>query len=327
MKLGIVGSGTIVREFLDITHYLTETELTAICYTERSRETGRELAGRYHITHEFTDYEEFLNSDADTVYVALPNHLHFLFTKKALEAGKNVIVEKPFTPTYKEAVHLSEMAREKGLFLLEAITTLHFPNYKKIKELLPVLGNIKIVQCNYSQYSRRYDSFKKGLILPAFAPACCGGALMDINIYNIHYVVGLFGRPKQVEYFPNMERGIDTSGILMLDYETFQCACVGAKDCRAPIVNSIQGDQGCLNQNTPVNVCENFQIILNDGTTTLINENSYEHRMIHEFKEFEAIINRRDFKTCYELLNHTLTVCEVQNIARSKGGIIFPGDA
>lgn len=327
MKLGIVGSGIIVQEFLTITHHLKETELTAICYTERSRETGRELAGKYHIKQEFTDYEEFLNSGADTVYVALPNHLHFSFAKKALEAGKHVIVEKPFTPTYKEAVILSELAREKRLFLLEAITTLHFPNYKKIKEMLPALGDIKIVQCNYSQYSRRYDSFKKGEILPAFDPSCCGGALMDINIYNIHYVVGLFGRPKKVEYFPNVEKGIDTSGILELDYGTFQCICVGAKDCKAPIANNIQGDKGCLYQDTPVNVCKNFQVFLNDGTSSLINENSYEHRMVDEFIEFESMINRKDLERCYQLLDHTLTVCEVQNIARNKAGIVFPADA
>ena len=85
MKLGIVGSGIIVQEFLTIAHHLKETELTAICYTERSRETGRELADKYHIKQEFTDYEEFLNSAADTIYVALPNHLHFSFAKKALD--------------------------------------------------------------------------------------------------------------------------------------------------------------------------------------------------------------------------------------------------
>ena len=52
--------------------------------------------------------------------------------------------------------------------------------------------------------------------MPAFDPAFSGGALMDINIYNIHYVVGLFGKPKNIEYYPNIERGIDTSGVLII---------------------------------------------------------------------------------------------------------------
>ena len=59
---------------------------------------------------------------------------------------------------------------------------------------------------------------------------------MDLNIYNIHYIVGLFGRPKNVEYYPNIERGIDTSGILVLDYDKFKCVCIGSKECKAPII-------------------------------------------------------------------------------------------
>jgi predicted dehydrogenase len=326
MKLGIVGSGLIVRDFLTITPYLKETELTGICGTKRSEETIKELVSKYNIKNMFSSYEEMLNSEVDTVYIALPNNLHFQFAKEALEAGKNIIVEKPFTSTYKEALILAELAKEKQLFILEAITTQYLPNYKKIKELLPTIGNIKIVQCNYSQYSRRYDSFKEGNILPAFDPKSSGGALMDLNLYNIHYVVGLFGRPKNVEYYPNVERGIDTSGILILDYDTFKCTCVGAKDCKAPIANNIQGDKGCIHQNTPAGVCINFEVLMNDGSSSLINENNYEHRMVNEFIEFEAMIKNNNLKECYEALETTLIVMEVLTTARNKGGIIFPAD-
>ena len=260
------------------------------------------------------------------VYIALPNNLHFKFAKKALEANKNVIIEKPMTSTYKEALILSDLARERKLFIFEAITNQYLPNYKKIKELLPTLGNIKIVQCNYSQYSSRYNSFKEGNVLPAFDPNFSGGALMDLNIYNIHYVVGLFGKPKNVEYYPNIERGIDTSGVLILDYDKFKCVCVGAKDCKAPIANNIQGDKGCIYQDTPANVCKSFELLMNDGTSSLINENNYEHRMANEFIEFVDIIKNNDFKKCYKMLEHSVIVSEVQTIARNKSGIIFPED-
>lgn len=326
MKLGIVGSGMIVKEFLPIVHHLDKMELTAICCTKRSEAVGRELGEKYSIKHIFTDYQDFLNSDVDTVYVALPNHLHFQFTKEALEAGKHVIVEKPFTTTFKESLILSGLAREKRLFLFEAVTTLHLPNYKRIKELLPSLGNIKIVQCNYSQYSRRYDSFKEGRILPAFDPNCSGGALMDINIYNIHYVAGLFGRPLKVEYFPNVERGIDTSGILILDYGTFKCTCVGAKDCKAPVANYIQGEKGVIHQDTPASICRCFELIMNDETKTFVNEDNFEHRMINEFMDFQDMICGNDLEMCYQLLDHTLLVSEIQTTARQKGGIRFPAD-
>lgn len=326
MKLGIIGAGMIVNDFLTITFHLKDLELEAIFGRKNSEETMKELKNKYKIKNIFFDYNELLNSDVDTVYIALPNNLHFEFSRMALEANKNVIIEKPMTSNYEEALSLSNLAREKNLFIFEAITNQYLPNYKKIKELLPSLGEIKIVQCNYSQYSRRYDSFKAGSVLPAFDPNFSGGALMDLNIYNIHYVVGLFGKPKNIEYYPNIEKGIDTSGILILDYENFKCVCIGAKDCKAPIANNIQGDKGCIYQDTPANVCEKFELLMNDGTSKLINENNYEHRMVNEFIDFIDIIKNKNLSKCYQMLEHSLIVSEVQTIARKKGGIIFPSD-
>lgn len=326
MKLGILGSGMIVKEFLTITKYLKDIELTAILGTQRSKENVEKLKREYNIKNTFYDMDELLESDVDTVYVALPNSLHFEFSKKALESSKNVIVEKPFTTNYKEALILKKLAMEKELFIFEAITNQYLPNYKKIKELVPTLGDIKIVQCNYSQYSSRYGRFKAGIVLPAFDTRASGGALMDLNIYNIHYVVGLFGRPENVEYYANVERGIDTSGVLILDYESFKCVCIGAKDCKAHIANNIQGEKGCIYQDTPANVCEKFEVIMNDGNSKIINENNYEHRMVNEFVEFQKMIENRDLEGCYKKLEHSMIVCEVQTIARAKAGIVFEKD-
>lgn len=326
MKLAIIGSGMIVKDFLEIMPYLNGVELRAIYGRKGSEEKLNKLKSQHNIKEIFYDYEELLKSDIDTVYIALPNNLHFEFSKKALEENKNVIVEKPITSNYKEAKILSDLARERNLFIFEAITTEYLPNYLKIKELLPKLGDIKIVQCNYSQYSSRYNSFKEGNVLPAFDPEFSGGALMDINIYNIHYVVGLFGKPKNIEYYPNIEKEIDTSGILILDYDRFKCVCVGAKDCKAPIANNIQGNNGCIYVDTPVNSYENLKVIMNDGTTTVFNENKYDNRMVSEFMEFIDTIHNNDLERCYKMLDHSLIVSEVQTIARKKAGIIFKSD-
>lgn len=326
MKLGILGAGMIAKEFLTIIPYLPDLELTALYGRKSSEEKLKELQAKYGIKHLYFDYDELLKSDIDTVYIALPNNLHFEFAKKALEAGKNTIIEKPITSHYKEALVLSDMARERGIFLFEAITTQYLPNYRKIKELLPVLGDIKIVQCNYSQYSSRYTSFKEGKVLPTFDPACSGGALMDLNIYNIHYAVGLFGKPRNVEYYPNIEQNIDTSGILNLVYDGFQCVCIGAKDCKAPIANNIQGNEGCIYQDSPANTCGRFELLMNDGSSSVINENKYAHRMVDEFLEFAEMINNRDLEQCYKMLDLSLTVIEILTIARNKSGIVFPAD-
>ena len=230
------------------------------------------------------------------------------------------------TSTIEEAKELKKLAIQNHLFLWEAITNQYLPNFYKIKSLLNELGHIKIVECNYSQYSSRYNAFKEGMILPAFDYTKSGGALMDLNIYNIHFVVGLFGKPIDIEYYPNIEKGIDTSGIIILKYDTFQCVCIGAKDCKAPLSNNIQGDRGCIHIPTPVSYIGSFDLLMNDGSTQTINENNDVHRMYEEFFEFSRMYEQNDYQKCYDMLEHSMIVTEIQTIARRKAGILFPAD-
>lgn len=100
MKLGIIGSGIIVKEFLTIAHHINDLELDAIYGRVNKKEKLNEVKNTYGINRVYHDYNELLNSDIDTVYIALPNNLHFEFAKQALEANKNVIIEKPMTTNY-----------------------------------------------------------------------------------------------------------------------------------------------------------------------------------------------------------------------------------
>ena len=84
-----------------------------------------------------TDMEEMLNDEnVDIVYVASPNSLHYPQCKMALEHKKHVLNEKPFTPTLKECNDLFEIAQKNGVYIFEAITNIHLPNYKIIKDNL-----------------------------------------------------------------------------------------------------------------------------------------------------------------------------------------------
>ena len=245
MRVGITGAGMTVPWFLEAAELIPEMEIGALF--ARKEEKRKELCEKYHIPAAYDSYEKLLADESlDVLYLPLPNSLHYSFAKQALEAGKHVILEKPFTVTYAEAKELAELAERKGLLLFEAVTNQYNPNYEKVRELLPGLGDIKIVQLNYSQYSSRYDSFKQGIVAPVFDPEKAGGALLDLNVYNIHFVTGLFGEPQSVHYYPNMERGVDTSGILILEYPSFKCSCIAAKDCGAPLSINIQGDKGCI---------------------------------------------------------------------------------
>ena len=312
MKLAILGTGKIVEEVLPVLKEINGIELSAILSTPRSIEKAEKLAELYAISQASSDYDSILaNPDVDTVYVALPNHLHYDYAKKALLAGKHVICEKPFTLTLAEFEDLAKIAEQKNRILLEAITNQYLGNFASIKANLAKLGDIKIVECNYSQYSSRYDAFKRGEIAPAFDPAKGGGALRDLNIYNIHLVVGLFGKPERVQYLANMERGVDTSGILIMDYGNFKAACIGAKDCSTDIKSTIQGNKGSIAVLGPTNSMPELSLSLNGQSMTMINENSLNHRMHDEFVAFQAIIEHEDMTATKLALDHSHLVMEV----------------
>lgn len=312
MQLAILGTGKIVEEALPVLQETDGIVLKAILSTARSIEKAEQFAEDFGIEEASSDYDYLLsNPEIDTVYVATPNHLHYDMAKKALLAGKHVICEKPFTLTMSEFEDLRQIAQDKELILLEAITNQYLENFAYIKESLDQLGEIKIVECNYSQYSSRYDAFKAGEIAPAFDPEKGGGALRDLNVYNIHIVVGLFGQPKNVNYMPNIERNIDTSGILILDYGQFKVVCIGAKDCSAEIKSTIQGNQGTISILGATNTIPKVSMALNGQTEEVIDLNQSNHRMVAEFRTFEDIISRKDFTKANQALEHSQMVMAV----------------
>jgi len=316
MRVGVAGAGLIVPTFLDAAALVAQMEIYALF--ARREEVRREICGRYNIPVGYDSYENMLaDPKVDVVYIALPNVLHFSFAKQALEAGKHVILEKPFTVTYAEAVELAELARRKKRYLFEGITTIYNTNYRKMKELLPKLGEIKIVTSNYSQYSSRYDAFKKGVIAPAFDPKQAGGALMDLNIYNIHLIAGLFGKPKDVCYYPNVERDIDTSGILLMQYDGFSAVCIGAKDCGAPAGASIQGTQGCMfTQLAPPNALPEFFYQENKCEPIRYALADSPERLYYELQAFTDSYEAQNDTFFEKALQHSLMVMEILDRAQ-----------
>lgn len=178
-----------------------------------------------------------------------------------------------------------------------------------------------IVSFNYSQYSSRYDAFKRGEVLAAFDPKRAGGALMDINVYNIHAAVGLFGRPESIRYEANVERDIDTSGIMTMDYGKFKLSAIGAKDCKAPVRCTIQGTEGCIVIAKPVNQMESFELILNDGTTAEYKTEHPEHRLYYEFVEFQKMMETEDWERHDQMLAVSLAAAEILEEGRRQNGI------
>lgn len=325
MKIGMLGTGTIVKDLMRIVPEL-KFESIYLLGTENTREETETLARDNNLDRTYYNYDELLESDVDTIYVALPNSLHYSFGKKALEAGKHVILEKPGTSNAKEMAELQAIAREKKLLLFEAMSLLHAPAYAEVKKNVGALGDLKIISLNYSQYSRRYDAFKAGQTLPVFAPSKAGGALMDLNVYNVHFLIGLFGKPLSVSYSANVEKGIDTSGILTLDYGTFKAVSIAAKDCKAPVMCSLQGDQGCLSINRPVNGLSGFRVDMNDGSSYTYEDEVVRHRMTYEFEEFIRCVDEKDYAANEKMMEISMIAAEVLTEARKSAGIVFPAD-
>ena len=314
--LGTIGSGAIVHSILDNVKITDGIRLAAVY--SRSMEKGRALAGKYGAEKIYTDMDAFLgDEEINTVYIATPNILHYEQTKKALLAGKHVICEKPFCTRAGEVRELLALARERHLLLADAVPTPFLPNFEVLKARLPEIGRVKLVLGNYSQYSSRYDNFKKGIVSPSFDPKNAGGALMDLNIYNIHFVAGLFGKPLKVRYCPNMERGVDTSGILMMEYPDFQAVCIAAKDCGAPLSVSVQGNKGFFHSDYASSILAEFSFQENKCEPENYHLADSPERLFYELLTFAKYYEEKDWEAFDKRLDHSLMVMEILDAARN----------
>ena len=156
MKLAVIGTGKIAHQ---VVSYLVAW--------------GYEFAAELTRSAAYSSFKDALaGAEFDTVYITTPNNTHFSLAQAALEADKNVIVEKPMTSNFAEAQKLADLARTRDLFLYEATTTLYQPNYQAIREALPQLGAIRLVSSEYSQSARVYPGGVRWL-LDGYRPICC----------------------------------------------------------------------------------------------------------------------------------------------------------
>ncbi|WP_025680476.1 Gfo/Idh/MocA family protein [Paenibacillus massiliensis] len=325
MRIATIGTGSIVDAMLATIEELDRVTCTAIY--SRKIETAQVLADKYGIQTIYTDLQLlFADKNVDAVYIASPNSLHFEQAVQALEHGKHVICEKPFTSNLVETESLIALAKQKNLFLFEAISNIHLPNYALVQEQLPKLGNIKFIQCNYSQYSRKYDQLLAGETPNVFNPQFSGGAIMDINIYNIHFVMKMFGAPESISYTANKHaNGIDTSGVAVLQYPDFIAECVGCKDTNSMNFVLIQGEKGYLHVVGGANGCR--EVVVHKGENTeVLNVQNRANWFYYEWETFRDVYESGDVKRSYELLAHSRNVMSVLMGARESAGIRFAAD-
>lgn len=323
--LGTVGSGVIVRTVLN--HVMHTEGITLEAVYSRSQERGESLAGEYGCKKVYTDMDAFLaDENVDLVYIATPNLLHYEQAKKALLAGKHVLLEKPFTTRADHARELAEIAKEKGLFLLEAAPTGFLPNYEILRRELPGIGRVKLVISNYSQYSSRYDAVLRGEKPAIFDPDYAGGCLMDINFYNVLLNVLLFGKPRAAAYYANRYPSLaDTSGVMVMEYDGFISTNAGAKDTWGVNFFQVEGELGYIYIENGSNGIRSVRVVTKTTDETF-NAQPDPDRWFYEIQEVTRLVLEGDYKSVYERLEKTIITIETMESARKAAGIRFPGD-
>lgn len=325
LRLGTIGSGVIVHSILDNVQLTEGIRLEAVY--SRSQEKGDTLATSYGASKVYTDMDAFLaDPDIDIVYIATPNLLHYSQAKRALMAGKHVILEKPFTTKAEHAKELIALAREKGLYLAEAAPTSFLPNFEVLKDAISKIGDIKLVLANYSQYSSRFDNLMAGQLPNIFNPEYAGGCLMDINFYNVYLTVSLFGKPCRAVYRPNLYQGkYDTSGVMTMEYDGFTATCAGAKDTWGVNFYQVEGTRGYLYVSGGSNGIASVRIVTKTSDET-INLQPNPDRWFYEVQKLTALMHAGDMQAFIRRQDATLAIVETMERARTDAGLFFPGD-
>ncbi len=192
-----------------------------VAVASRDAERARAYAEGRGIPRAHGSYEDLLADPAvDAVYVSLPNGLHVEWTIRALEAGKHVLVEKPFSPRVAEVERCFALAEERGLVLSEAFMWRHHPQTAKLVSLAGELGPVRLVRATFSFPLDRPRDVR-------WDPALEGGSLMDVGCYCVSGIRLLLGEPSEVRGL-GVGDGVDTNFAGVMRFEggalaTFDC--------------------------------------------------------------------------------------------------------
>jgi predicted dehydrogenase len=209
LSWAVLGTGKIANRFAAALNNIPETaEFLAI--GSRSQETADAFGDRYNIPRRYDSYEKVAaDPDVDIVYIGTPGVFHLRDVSMCLEAGKHVLCEKAFTINAGEAQQLIDLAREKQLFLMEAMWTRFFPIHVKIREILSagIIGKVNGITINFLakppfDLKNRFFDLNLG-----------AGVLLDTASYGVSWASSLFGEPEAVT-------GLAVFGESGADYQT-----------------------------------------------------------------------------------------------------------
>jgi predicted dehydrogenase len=248
VRWGILGTGWIASTFV------TDLRLTdsgaAAAVGSRSQGSADRFADEFGIAKRHASYSSLVSDpDVDVIYVATPHPMHHENAILALRAGKHVLVEKPFTMNAAEAREIVRVARERGLFAMEAMWTRFLPHVAIIRDWLErgMLGDIVTVTADHGQWFAEDAGFR------LFAPELGGGALLDLGVYPVSFASMILGTPSRIVSMSDPAfTGVDAQTSMVFGYDSgaqavLTCTLRAKSPTRAAIVGSdarveVEGD-------------------------------------------------------------------------------------
>jgi predicted dehydrogenase len=326
IRWGILGCGRIARKFAADLRLVSDAELTAIA--SRSKETLESFTKDFPSKHHHNSYEDLAaNNEVDVIYVATPHSHHYEHTLLCLNHNKAVLCEKAFAINSRQAIEMIKTAKEKKVFLMEALWTKFLPHYNKLREILQqkTLGDIKSVLVNFG--------FKTTAGHPQrlFDSSLGGGSLLDIGIYNVFMTMSVLGKPDAIEatMTPSLT-GVDEQIAVLFKYNNGAMAQLFSSfSTNLPIQAEINGTEGCITLTPrfyePSATIQLSKQLLGEKETIVVEKEvgfgyQYEARHVNECLKKGLIES--------PVMTHadTLLLMEILDAIRKKAGIKYPAD-
>ena len=322
IRVGIIGAGWIAHKMAQALAPLKEAEVLAIA--SRSQEKAQEFADEYGIAKAYGSYEELVSdADVDLVYIATPHSHHYQHTRLALEHNKPVLVEKAFTANAAEAKELLDMARERKLFITEAIWTRYMPLSHKVTELMKsgIIGEPRILTATLCYMMENKERIVR--------PDLCGGALLDLGVYVLNFARMYFGTDiaRTVTNCHLGPTGMDMMESISLSYAdgkmaNLQAGCLTLND-RQGIISGVDGYIRVDNVNCPelIEVYRNYELVERiERPADMVN--GYEYQVLECKRCLEEGLLESPMMPHAE----TLSIMEQMDALRKEWGVKYPMD-
>jgi predicted dehydrogenase len=239
LRWGILGTGGIAMVFVSDLQLTGSSVVGAV--GSRSQGSADRFADAFGIERRHSSYESLVADPAvDVVYVATPHPMHRDNAILALNAGKPVLVEKPFAMNATEATEIVTVARQRGLFAMEAMWTRFLPHVAVIRDWLEqgALGEVVTVTADHGQWFAEDPDFR------LFAPQLGGGALLDLGVYPVSFASMILGTPDRIVSISEPAfTGVDAQTSMLFGYEggaqaVLTCTLRAKSPTRASIVGT-----------------------------------------------------------------------------------------